>query len=80
MRESGEKMKNAGELKASPKKFIAEVIASLYRLRLIYAQNKGKLQKNQDRKVFEGIKWEETKNCNKNMIASKTGEQWLHET
>ena len=37
-------------------------------------------KKNQDRKVLEGIKWEETKNCNKNMKASKTGEQWLHET
>ena len=31
-------------------------------------------KKNQDRKVLEGIKWEETKNCNKNMKASKTGE------
>ena len=36
--------------------------------------------KKQDRKVLEGIKWEETKNCNKNMKASKTGEQWLQET
>ena len=49
-------MRKAGELKASPINFIAEVIDSLYRLRLIYAQNKGKLQKNQDRKVLEGIK------------------------
>ena len=38
-------MRKAGELKASPINFIAEVIDSLYRLRLIYAQNKGKLQK-----------------------------------
>ena len=45
MLESGEKLKDAGELKASPKKFIVEVITSLYRLRLIYAHNKGKLQK-----------------------------------
>ena len=34
-------------------------------------------KKNQDRKVLEGIKWEETKNCNKNMKVSKTGEQWM---
>ena len=26
-------------------------------------------KKNQDRKVLERIKWEETKNCNKNMKA-----------
>ena len=37
MRESGEKVQKAGELKASPVKFIDEVIDSLYRLRLIYA-------------------------------------------
>ena len=34
-------------------------------------------KKNQDRKVLEGIKWEETKNCNKNMRRQKAGEQWL---
>ena len=36
-----------------------------------------KKKKNQDWKVLERIKWEETKNCNKNMRRQKEGEQWL---
>ena len=32
-------------------------------------------KKNQDQKVLEGIKWEENQKYNKNIKASKTGEQ-----
>ena len=74
MRESqAEEKKPSGKAESFPSLFFL-FLQSLYRQRLIYVQNKGRLQKNHDRKVLEGIKWEETKNCNENMKASKTGE------
>ena len=38
-------------------------------------ENYKKKKKKQDRKVLEGIKWEETKNCNKQGERQKVGEQ-----
>ena len=82
--EGRERKKKSGKLeKKRAESFCAQnlLIESLYRLRLIYAQNKGKLQKkkkkNQDQKVLEGIKWEENQKYNKNIKASKSGEQCL---
>ena len=54
--ERKEKKRETGELKASPPKFIAELIDVHYRLRLIYAQNKEKLQKKPKQKLLQGLK------------------------
>ena len=39
-------------------------------------RTRGNYKNNPIHKVLEGIKWEETKKCNKNLKASKTGEHW----
>ena len=38
---------------------------------------KGNYKRNQNQKLLQGIIFEETKNCNKNMRHQKAGEQWL---
>ena len=40
-------------------------------------KTRGNYKNNQNHKVLEGIKWEETKNCNKNLKRQQAGEQWL---
>ena len=40
-------------------------------------RTRGNYKKNKDRKVLEGIKWEETKDCYKNMRRQKASKQWL---
>ena len=69
MRESEAEEKEAGELKAFRQKFIASgpffFVQSLTEAYILLRSREITKKKNQNQKLLQGIKWEETKNCNK---------------
>ena len=76
MRKSEVEEKVAGALKASRQKFITwsdSFILSLTEAYILLRTRKITKKKKQNQKLLQGIKWEDTKNCNKK--AKDTGSQ-----
>ena len=69
-----QRREEAGELKASPINFLLIASKLIQTKAYICSEQRGNYKNNQNHKVLGGIKWEETKNCNKNLKRQQADE------